>query len=110
MTGKQSRRISQLTGVTFIALVFALMTVTASAQQPESASPPPATDKPARPVILPMTPGAELNPKTAKPATPTHTVKPHIIAVPGGTDASPAPASGLQPERPVKNATNDYTY
>jgi len=97
--------------VALMPLAAAFAVGAAYAQQPEGENAPAATSKPKRPVILPMTPGSELNPAASKPATPARKGKPHIIAVPGGApDAELAPAAGLQPERPVKNATNDYTY
>ena len=106
MTAHRLRRISLLTG-----MALAAMTAVASAQQPENEEQPPAS----RPVILPMTPGSELNPKPSKPKVTIRKNKPRIIAVPGGAgpggaDNEPSAPAALQPERPVKNATNDYTF
>lgn len=101
MTAKLSRRIWLLTGVV---LVCAL---TSAAAQPAPEETPPAA-APSRPVILPMTPGAELNPQTQQ-TKPTSPKKPRIISVPTGSTGAAA-TSPLTPERPVKNATSDYMF
>ncbi len=104
MTAKQLRRISLLTGIALATTIGA-----ASAQQTEGDETPPPS-LPARPVILPMTPGTELNP--TKPKTPKSSSKPRIIPIPAtaGTGEPPTTTAALQPERPVKNATSDYTF
>lgn len=106
MTAKQLRRISLLTGIALATTMAA-----ASAQQPEGEETPPASS-PARPVILQMTPGAELNTQPQKPKTPKRTSKPRIIPIPATAGAGEATTTtaALQPERPVKNATSDYTF
>lgn len=88
MTAKFSRAIALIVGVPL------LWSSIAAAQQDTSPTKP-AT--PARPVVLPMTPGAELNPG-AKPKA----VKPRIVSATG--DAS------VQPTRTATNATSDYTF
>jgi uncharacterized membrane protein len=99
-----------------ISLLSAALIVAASsafAQQPED---PPAEQPstPARPIILPMTPGSELNKQPKKPVGP----RPRIITAPGASPVGaqpslnvPAPAStkAAAPERP-RNATSDYTF
>jgi uncharacterized membrane protein len=106
VTASQSRRISLLIGIALSATI-----EVAFAQQPED--PPPTPSLPPRPVILPMTPGSELKPQ-AQPQKPKPKAgKPRIIPVPGanaGAAAAVATTGALQPERPVKNATADYTF
>lgn len=78
----------------------------------------PATTPPSRPVVLPMTPGAELKkqePTTVtKPTTTTpkpRSTKPRIIPVPGGSDEQPTPAAtSTQAAKPEKAPTSDYTF
>jgi uncharacterized membrane protein len=90
------------------AMALIAMTVSASAQQPETEpTPPPST--PARPIVLPMTPGSQLNQKPAKPKATIRNNKPRIIAVPGGAKADGDDATA-EPERPAKGATSDYSF
>ena len=82
------------------------VTAVASAQQPEGEDPArPA--KPPRPTILQVSPSGQLAPQTPKPKAPARGNKPRIIAVPDGKAGA---ASGLQPERPMKEATSDYSF
>jgi uncharacterized membrane protein len=83
---------------------------TAFAQSEEA--PTGAASTPARPIVLPMTPGSELNKQQPKPTKP----RPRIITAPGappvGTAAKPAlttPTQAAAPERP-RNSTTDYTF
>jgi uncharacterized membrane protein len=102
------RRISLLTGLAL------LLTSGPGFAQPET--PPPEASTPARPIVLPMTPGAELNKQQPKPTKP----RPRIITAPGTPATSPAPTAATKPgaatpavaaapERP-RNATTDYTF
>ena len=100
MSFKPSCRILFFAGLASAGLVGA-----ASAQPVEEAPPP---SLPPRPVILPMTPGSELQ-NQEQPKVKQN--KPRIISVPG---AAPAPGStttsAFQPERSPKNPTQDYTF
>ena len=102
MTAKLLQRIVLSAGVACLSalnLAFA---------QPAAEEPPPSS-RPARPIILPMTPGAELNRQPA-PAEPAKPSKPRIISVPGAGQSPTASGRAPQPERPVKNATTDYWF
>jgi len=99
-----------------ISLLSAALIVAASsafAQQPEDPPPPEQPSTPSRPIILPMTPGSELN---KQPARPANSPRPRIITAPGASpvgarpslNAPPPPASGAA-ERP-RGATTDYTF
>lgn len=98
------RRLALIVGTAF---VLATAAAHAQSEDTEEASP---TSVPQRPVVMPMAPGTELRQRTPSPSKPS---KPRIVTAPGVTDppASPGKSSGgLQPERPVKNATSDYTF
>lgn len=75
---------------------------------------PPSSSGPARPIILPMTPGSSLNKQTPQHTAPKPTTpRPRIITAPGAPPAT-TPARGTStaiaaPERP-RNATNDYLF
>ncbi|MEQ1865595.1 MAG: DUF1036 domain-containing protein [Micropepsaceae bacterium] len=94
------RRISLLIATALIAV-----TAVASAQQPEAENPAPPA-KP-RPTILHVTPGGQLVQEPPKPKAPARTNKPRIIAVPGSDAGTSAKA---KPERPMKEATSDYSF
>ena len=96
MSAKSLRPIELFTG---LALFLAAGTAPVQAQDAEDK---PATT-PARPVVLPMTPGSA----TKREETPAATAKPRVIPVPTGPAGKGAGASAA---RPAKGSTNDYTF
>jgi uncharacterized membrane protein len=96
------RRMRVLAGASLI-----VVTGAATAQPAdEPANAPPKPTGSARPVIVPMTPGAGIpRPDADKPKP----VRPRIITAPGAAPPGAAPTAST-PERPVKNATTDYTF
>ena len=97
MSVRGLRRISLVVGWALLAVAGVAL-----AQTPEepTETPPPST--PARPIILPMTPGSSLNTQPAKPSSP----KPRIITAPG----APAKPGAVLADTPNKNATTDFTF
>ncbi len=98
------RRLALLIGTAFL-----LSSGIAQAQQDQPSDAPP-TSAPTRPAVLPMTPGSELRQPTANNPKPT---KPRIVSAPGSAATTPAgktAGGAIQPERPAKNATSDYTF
>lgn len=103
MSARALRHIVLLSGAALIAASTAFAQDGTSEAQPTT---------PARPIILPMTPGSELNKQPAKPAT---TPRPRIITAPGTAPTGPrptttAPTNAVPPPERPRNATSDYTF
>jgi uncharacterized membrane protein len=87
-----------------------VLAISAAHAQPEPTEEAPPASVPQRPVVMPMTPGTELR---QPPASTPKPAKPRIVTAPGGaapTAPGKSTSGAIQPERPVKNATSDYTF
>jgi uncharacterized membrane protein len=105
---KLLRRISLMAGAALFAAVG--LSFAQSTEEPAETPPTPAP-APARPIILPMTPGSSLNQQQPKPASPKPaSPKPRIITAPGAAPVGAAKPAGLTSDNPNRKATTDYTF